>query len=88
VLCGWLHLAGVAEVLHAAGITAVDVAGVALDVCVMATCLDASLAFSPVTVIKDAVAPTSESAEQQAWELLRESGIQDTTASHILRELG
>jgi nicotinamidase-related amidase len=83
------HLAGVAELLHAAGVTAVDVAGVALDVCVTATCLDADLAgFSSVAVLEDAVAPTSEEGGQQAWQVLKEAGIQARTTAETMRELG
>lgn len=81
----WPHSAGVAEMLRAAGVTAVDVAGVALDVCVTATCLDTALAgFSPVTILEDAVAPTSDKAGQQAWPVLAEAGVHRTTCVHVL----
>ncbi|HWS59082.1 MAG TPA: isochorismatase family protein [Actinotalea sp.] len=56
---------GLAELLHEAGVTEVDVVGIAESHCVRATALDALAAGWPTRVLTDLTVPVSP--EQGAW---------------------
>lgn len=76
-MCEPLARAGLVQVLLAANITSIDVAGLALDVCVLSTCLDGLMhGFFPVRLSMCCTAPTSELAGIEAEQMLREAGVE------------
>jgi nicotinamidase/pyrazinamidase len=66
---------GLAEHLAAAGVKRVFIGGLALDVCVRATALDARKHGFEVHVIEDATRPVDPVAGRDALEELRSAGI-------------
>ena len=56
-------------------VTDVDVVGIALDVCVKATALDANALGYYTTVIRDATAPVTAEGGEAAVEELRDAGV-------------
>lgn len=70
---------GFRDALAAAGITAVDVAGIATDYCVRASALDAVEAGFSVRVLTDLIAGVAESSSAAALEELEFAGIELVT---------
>ncbi|RLP74151.1 isochorismatase family protein [Mycetocola tolaasinivorans] len=67
---------GIPEVLRAAGITTVDVVGIATDHCVRASAIDALSAEFDVRVLTDLVAGVDADASARALEELRAGGAE------------
>ena len=65
----------VAEILTNAGVTEVDVVGIATDYCVRASALDAKAAGFAVRVINDLVAAVSPDTERTARGEMTEAGV-------------
>ena len=65
----------VAEILTNAGVTEVDVVGIATDHCVRASALDARAAGFAVRVINDLVAAVSSDTERTARGEMTEAGV-------------
>src|SRR5210317_1227883 len=65
----------VAEILTNAGVTEVDVVGIATDHCVRASALDAKAAGFSVRVINDLVAAVSPDTERTARDEMTEAGV-------------
>lgn len=63
------------DLLQAAGVDAVFVAGIALDVCVKATCLDAVALGYDTYLYIDATAAVTEEGAEQAERELRAAGV-------------
>jgi nicotinamidase/pyrazinamidase len=64
-----------AELLEAAGVDAVDVAGLATSYCVRATALDAVKAGLATRVLTDLVADVDPAATPATWAELRSAGV-------------
>jgi nicotinamidase/pyrazinamidase len=64
-----------AEILDAAGVDAVDVAGLATSYCVRATALDAVKAGLATRVLTDLVADVEPAATPATWAELRAAGV-------------
>lgn len=67
------------ELLEAAGVTEVDVIGLALDYCVKATAIDATLAGYSVRVLKDLTAAIQDDGSADAT--LEEAGVYVTEST-------
>ncbi|MFM1953553.1 MAG: hypothetical protein RL187_762 [Actinomycetota bacterium] len=65
----------VESILREAGVTEVDVVGIATDHCVRASALDAKRAGFGVTVLKDLVAAVSAETEKDAVNEMNEAGV-------------
>jgi nicotinamidase/pyrazinamidase len=63
------------DVLEAAGVDAVDVAGLATSYCVRATALDAAKAGFATRVLTDLVADVDPAATPATWAELRSAGV-------------
>jgi len=66
---------GLADRLRKRGVTRVFVAGLALDYCVKATCLDALREGFAVALVEDATQPVAEKQKDMALEELRAAGV-------------
>ncbi len=66
---------GLAETLRNRGITRVFVAGLALDYCVKATCLDAVREGFTVVLVEDATLPVQPDQEDAVLDELRAAGV-------------
>ncbi|MCS4484943.1 isochorismatase family protein [Gleimia sp. 6138-11-ORH1] len=64
------------ELLREAGITTVDVAGIATDYCVLASALDALQAGFKVRILADLIAGVAEESSAAALKTLAESGAE------------
>jgi len=73
---------GVDQALAEAGITAIDVAGIATDYCVRASALDALASGRTVRVLTDLVAGVAVDSSAAALAELDSAGIELTTGSH------
>jgi len=65
----------VEEILHSAGVTEVDVVGIATDHCVRASALDARGAGFEVRVLNDLIAAVSPDTERSARAEMTEAGV-------------
>ena len=65
----------VAEILTGAGVTEVDVVGIATDHCVRASALDAKAAGFEVRVLNDLIAAVSPDTERSARAEMTEAGV-------------
>ena len=71
----------VKDLLDRAGVTEVDVVGLATDYCVRASALDAAGDGKEVRVLTDLVAGVAETSSAAALEELAEHGVEVTTSS-------
>lgn len=71
---------GLADWLHARGVSAVDVVGIATDHCVRATALDAATAGFDTTVLLDLTAGVAPDTVDAALDELRAAGVHLTGA--------
>ena len=65
----------VEDILREAGVTAVDIVGIATDHCVRASAIDARAGGFEVTVLDDLVAAVSPETERQARAEMSEAGV-------------
>lgn len=66
---------GLADILRKRGVTRIFVAGLALDVCVKATCLDGLREGFKVVLVADATQPVVEEQKEAVLDELRTAGV-------------